>query len=247
MEITTSKIKIKQIDEPVPFLEHLQELRKCLIYSIIAVVFFSASVYPFIEKALNHLILTSQAGRLIFISPVEAFWVRIKLTFFLGLFLSAPFVFFQIWEFIQKGLLSKEKKNVSLLSFVSYVLFIVGASFGYFFIIPLGMKFLLAYGTDTLVPMLSVSRYLSFLFSLVFAFGLIFELPLIIGFFAKIGLLESRTLREKRRLAIVAIFILAAALTPGPDVFSQVLMAGPLLILYEAGISVARLIERGRK
>ncbi len=242
MEIATGKIKIKQIDEPVPFLEHLQELRKRLIYSIIGVIICSICVYPYITPVFAH--LTKPAGKLVFIGPAEAFWSRIKLTFFLGVFVSMPLIFFQAWKFIQKGLLPGEKGTVLGLSVISFLLFSIGASFGYFFIVPVGMKFLLAYGTDTLVPMLSVSRYLSFLFSLVFAFGLIFELPLIIGFFAKIGLLESRTLRQKRRFAIVAIFILAAALTPGPDVFSQVLMAGPLLILYEAGIIAARLIER---
>lgn len=140
----------------------------------------------------------------------------------------------------------KEKSSLLMLSFSSYILFSLGAGFGYFVIIPVGVKFLLAYGSQTLVPMISVSKYISFLFALVFSFGLIFEMPLILGFLAKAGILEAKTLSQNRRLAIVGIFIAAAALTPGPDIFSQLLMAGPLLVLYEISIIVARLIERGR-
>jgi len=204
----------------------------------------SVGVYPYINVVLKH--LTHPVGQLVFISPFEAFWSRIKLTFFLGIFISLPFVLYQIWKFIQKGLLAREKRFVLPLTFLSFVLFSLGGCFGYFVIIPVGMKFLLAYGTQTLVPMISISRYLSFLFGIVFSFGLIFELPLIIGFLTKIGILQSQTLRTKRRFAIVGIFIAAAALTPGPDVFSQLLMAGPLLVLYEMSIIVARLIESRR-
>ncbi|MFA6384053.1 MAG: twin-arginine translocase subunit TatC, partial [Candidatus Omnitrophota bacterium] len=103
------------------------------------------------------------------------------------------------------------------------------------------------YGSDVLVPMISISRYLSFVFGMVFSFGIVFELPLIMGFLVKLGVLQAVTLRKQRRFAVVIIFILAAALTPGPDVFSQVLMAVPLLVLYEAGIIVARIIEKRRK
>jgi sec-independent protein translocase protein TatC len=105
------------------------------------------------------------------------------------------------------------------------------------------MRFLLSYGTETLVPMISVSRYLSFLFCVIFSFGLIFELPLAIGFLAKVGILKSQTLKAKRKFAVLGIFAVAAILTP-PDVFTQLLMAGPLLVLYEISIYVARLIER---
>jgi sec-independent protein translocase protein TatC len=182
-------------------------------------------------------------GKLVFISPVEAFWSRVKLTFFLGIFISLPFVLYQIWTFIQKGLLARERRFVFPLTCISFLLFSVGGGFGYFVIIPIGIRFLLAYGTETLVPMLCISRYLSFLFCVVFCFGLIFELPLIIGFLTKIGVLQSQTLRAKRRFAILGIFMVAAILTP-PDVFTQLLMAGPLLVLYEIGIYVARLIER---
>lgn len=235
---------MRHLDEPIPLLEHLSELRKSLIYALLAIVFCSIVVYPYLNQILYHLI--KPVGNLVFLSPVEAFWGRLKLALFLGLFISTPFVFWQIWRFISRGLLVEEKKTVLLLTFISLFLFSLGAALGYFFILPLGMKFLLSYGTQTLIPMLSFSRYLSFMFTLVFSFGLIFELPLVMGFLTKVGILESKTLRRQRRLAIMGIFILAAALTPGPDIFSQILMAGPLLILYEAGIMAARFMERRR-
>ncbi|MFH1577936.1 MAG: twin-arginine translocase subunit TatC, partial [Candidatus Omnitrophota bacterium] len=240
----TKAIKTKQLDEPRPLLEHLGELRKRIIYSLIAILLGAAGVYPLVNTVLGHLI--QPVGQLVFISPVEAFGSRLKLTFFLGIFVSLPVVLYQIWKFIQKGLLPREKRNVFPLVFLSFILFSLGGCFGYFVIIPIGVKFLLSYGTETLVPMISVSRYLSFLFSLVFCFGLIFELPLIIGFLTKLGILRAEVLRTKRRFAVLGIFVTAAILTP-PDVFTQLLMAGPLLALYEISIHVARLIEAKAK
>jgi sec-independent protein translocase protein TatC len=237
------KVKKKQLDEPISLLEHLGELRRRLIYSAVAVVLCAAGTYPFVTTVLIH--LTQPVEQLVFISPVEAFWARVKLTFFLGIFVSLPFVLYQIWQFVQRGLLAREKRFVLPITCLSFALFCLGGSFGYLVIFPIGMRFLLSYGTETLVPMISVSRYLSFLFCVIFSFGLIFELPLAIGFLAKIGILKSQTLREKRKFAVLGIFAVAAILTP-PDVFTQLLMAGPLLVLYEISIYVARLVESRR-
>jgi sec-independent protein translocase protein TatC len=231
-----------KIDEPIPLLEHLGELRKRIINSLLVIVFCACLVYPFIPDVIKN--LTKPVGKLYFLTPTEAFFTKIKLTIFLGLFLSLPFVFYQIWTFVERGLLSREKRFVLPITLLSFLLFTVGACFGYFVIVPTGVQFLLSYGTETLVPMISVSRYISFLFALVFSFGLIFELPLVMGFLTKIGILNYKSLKKNRRIAIVAIFIAAAALTPGPDAFSQLLMAGPLLLLFEAGVLVAYFIEK---
>ncbi len=236
------KIKIRPPDESISLLEHLSELRKRLIYVLVAVSVCCIAVYPFIYFVLRD--VARPVGRLVFISPLEAFWSRIKLSLFLGFLVSVPFVFLQVWLFVARGLLPGEKRIVLPITMISFLLFLSGAGFCYFLIIPVGVKFLLAYGSDVLVPMISVSRYLSFVFSLVFAFGFIFELPLILGFLVKIGFLQAQTLINQRKLAVIVIFILAAALTPGPDVFSQLLMAGPLLVLYEISILVAKIIER---
>ena len=226
-------------------MSHLDELKKRLIYSLIAIVICSFAVYPFVDIVIRD--LAKPVGKFIFTGPVEAFWTRIKLAFFMGLLASMPVVLFQIWSFIQRGLMPKEKRVVGVVTVISSLLFAAGASFCYFLIIPVGVGFLLAYGSDVLVPMISISRYLSFVLGMIFSFGIIFELPLILGFLASLGFLHSMTLRKQRRFAIVIIFIAAAVLTPGPDAFSQVLMALPLLVLYEAGIIVMRIIEKRRK
>jgi sec-independent protein translocase protein TatC len=234
--------KIRQPDDPIPLLEHLGELRKGLVYSAIAIFVCGIAVYSKVNIVIEN--IAAPVGKLYFISPFEAFWSQIKIAFFLGLLLSLPVVLFQVWSFIQKGLLPREKRYVLLVTAISSLLFISGAGFCYFMILPVGVKFLLATGSDVVIPMLSISRYLSFVVGLVFSFGMVFELPVVIGFLVKAGMLKSRTLVRQWRFAVVAIFVAAAVLTPGPDVFSQVLMAGPLLILYVISIVTAKIIER---
>lgn len=241
---TATKKKTLQLDEPISLLTHLEELKKRLIYIIAAVAACGFAVYPFVDIVLRD--LAKPVGKLYFIGPVEAFWTRVKLAFFMGLFAAMPFILYQVWSFIEKGLLPREKRMTGLISAVSFLLFAGGAAFCYFLILPVGINFLLAYGSDVLVPMIGISRYLTFVFGMVFSFGLIFELPLVIGFCAKMGILRSATLRAQRRFVVVLIFIVAAGLTPGPDVFSQVMMALPLMLLYEAGIIIASVIERRR-
>jgi len=244
------KKKPSPIDEPRPLMGHLAELRTCLLYSLAAVAACAFAAYPAVDAVIADLsrpVLAQPGARLVFISPLEAVFSRIKIALFLGVMLSLPFVLFQVWSFIQRGLLPKEKRFVFAITLASALLFYTGAFFCYFLILPMGITFLLAYGSDLLVPMITISRYLSFVLSLIFAFGMIFEVPLAVGFLVKIGLLRSVDLRRQRKAAIVVMFILAAALTPGPDVFSQLLMAAPLLVLYEIGIAVAVLIEKKSK
>jgi sec-independent protein translocase protein TatC len=236
------KKKQKRLDEPVSLFEHLGELRKRLTYALIAVTIGGFACYSFVDRVLQD--LAKPIGKLYFTGPVEAFWCRIKIAFFLGLLVSLPIVLFQIWSFIQHGLLPKEKRFILSVTIVSFLLFLSGAAFCYFFVIPTGVKFLLAYGSDTLVPLITISRYLSFVTTLTVSFGLIFELPVAVGFLTKIGIFSSQMLKEQWRISVVIIFIVAAALTPGPDVFSQLVMAIPLLVLYGVSIFVAMSIER---
>ena len=242
LEQLAPKKKQKRLDEPVSLFEHLGELRKRLTYALIAVIIGGLGCYPAVNWVIAD--LAKPIGKLYFTGPVEAFWSRIKIAFFLGLLASLPIVLFQVWSFIQHGLLPKEKRFIFSLTLVSFILFIGGAAFCYFLVIPTGIKFLLAYSSDTLVPLITISRYLSFVMTLIISFGLVFELPVAIGFLTKIGIFNSRVLREQWRFAVVVIFIAAAALTPGPDIFSQMVMAAPLLVLYGVSIFVAMLIER---
>lgn len=231
-----------QPDEPLPLLTHLGELRRRLTWAAAAVAVCSIGVYPFTDAVIAD--MARPVGKLVFIGPLEALWTKLKLSLLLGLIVGLPVVLFQVWSFVQKGLLPKEKRLVLPLTAVSLLLFLSGAAFCYFLIIPVGVTFLLAYGSDVLVPMITVSKYLGFISGMVLSFGLVFELPLVIGFLVQAGMLQAATLRKQRRAAIVVIFIAAAALTPGPDAFSQLVMAMPLLVLYEIGVIVARIIER---
>ncbi len=233
-----------QPDHPLPLLSHLGELRNRLVYAALAVAACSAVMYPLTTAVIAD--LARPVGQLVFISPLEAFWSRLQLSLFLGVVLALPVVLFQVWSFVHKGLMPKERRMVVPVTAVSLLLFLGGASFCYFLVLPVGVKFLLAYGSDVMVPMISVSKYLGFVSGMVFSFGLVFELPLVIAFLVKAGLLQAATLRKQRRFAVVVIFIAAAVLTPGPDAFSQLVMAGPLLVLYEIGVIVARIIEKRR-
>ena len=164
------------MDGPRPFVEHLEELRSRIIKSVIFVIVCSSLLYNFIDVFLPALV--KPVGQLVFIAPQEAFIARIKIAFLGGLFLSSPFVIYEIWKFISIGLKPKEKKYTLIFGPLSFIFFIAGAFFGYFVIVPIGIKFLLGFATDCITPMITISRYISFLGTLTFAFGVIFQLPL---------------------------------------------------------------------
>jgi len=228
-------------DAPLALTEHLAELRMRVIKSVICVIFAAIVIYGFVDQITANLI--KPVGSLVFIAPQEAFAARIKIAFFGGLLLSSPFIIFQIWRFISTGLSRKERKYTLVFGPLSFVFFIAGALFGYFVIVPIGVKFLLGFATDLLNPMITINNYLSFVGALVLIFGVIFELPLASLFLTKIGLITPKFLSSSRRQAIVIVFISAAILTP-PDVITQCLMAVPLLVLYEVSIIFSKFAYR---
>jgi len=247
----------------MPFFGHLEELRKRIIFSLLAIgigfVFcfnFSESILAFLLEPLDrHLVFIrrypfltfsshSDVPPLIFLSPAEAFWMHMKLAFFASIFLVLPFLFYQIWKFIAPGLLPKEKRYLVPFVALSTVLFVVGSSFCLFVVLPFALQFLLTYKTQHLRPMLSIGNYMDFTIKFLLAFGLIFELPLAMVLATRLGFLTPEFLARNRKYAIFVNFILAAILTPTPDVFNQSLMAVPLCILYEIGIFASRLMRK---
>lgn len=223
-------------------MEHLEELRKRIIFSFVLILVCTFLVYSFIPKIMNF--IAKPVGKLYFMSPSEAFWIQVKLAFFIGLYCALPFVFYQIWRFIEIGLRQNEKHFILPLSIASFLLFSLGGSFCYFLVLPAAIKFLLSYGSDSLVPLISVSKYISFVFCFVFAFGITFQLPLILIFLAKMGIVTSQALWKFRRLAILGSFILGAALTPTPDMVNQTFLALPIIVLYEISIWLVKIFER---
>ena len=220
---------------------HLEELRKAILKSIVALLICSSLFFRYVDHVL--FIIIRPVGKLVFIAPHEAFVTNVKIALFCGLFFSSPFIIFQIWQFISSGLSLQEKKYVYIFGPLSFLFFIVGITFGYFVIVPIAMKFLLGFSTSFISPMITIGNYVTFLSTLTLAFGLVFELPIVILFLTKIRLVSPMLLVRRRREAIVSVFILAAFLTP-PDVITQVLMALPLLILYEISIIFSKIAYR---
>jgi sec-independent protein translocase protein TatC len=183
---------------------------------------------------------------MIYTSLPEAFFNYIKICFYTSLVLTSPYTLYQLWKFISPGLYKSEKKYVAPFVISSSLLFVGGVLFGYFLALPPAFGFFVEFSSDFLKPMISVKEYLSFAIKLLLAFGLSFELPVLIFFMAKIGVVNSKMLGKNRRYAILIIFVAAAILTPSPDAFTQIIMAVPLMGLYEIGIFVAKFAEKKR-
>ena len=237
-------------EEKQPFLGHLEELRKRFVAIAIAVGVGFAISYAFAERLFNLLILPLKAvmpegDQLIFTNLPEMFFTYLKVALLSGVMLMAPFIFYQLWMFIAPGLYRREKKYVIPFVVASTILFVGGALFGYFVVFPFGFKFFIGFSNEYVKALPSVKQYFSFAIKLLFAFGIVFELPVVIFFLTKMGIVTPELLSRKRKYAILLTFVLAAILTP-PDVITQCMMAGPLIILYEIGILVSR-IARNRK
>jgi len=234
--------------EKIPFTEHLEELRKRLIVCFIAVGIGFVLSYGFKEKLFQiltrPLISVMQTGdKLIFTGLPEAFFTYLKVAFLSGIILATPVIFYQFWMFVAPGLYEKEKRHLIPIIFLSTFFFVGGAFFGYFIVFPYGFKFFLGFASEIIRPLPSMREYLSFASKLLFAFGIVFELPLIITFLARLGMVSVSFLKKNRKYALLLFFIGAAIFTP-PDVVTQVMMALPLILLYEVSIVGARIFGK---
>ena len=230
-------------DEPMSLMGHLNELRRRLFRIVIIVILGFVAFYGVSEQLYAYLSAPLRAclpegSKLVYTSPQGAFFTYMKVALVASLFGTSPFSFYQIWAFIAPGLYREEKRAVLPLAFFSSIFFLAGASFCFLLVFPIAFQFFMGFATDTIVPMISVEEYLSFALKLLIAFGVVFEMPLFAYFLARFGVLTPEFMRRSRRYAVLVIFIVAAILTP-PDVFSQVLMALPMLLLYEVSIYVA--------
>ena len=233
-------------DVPMPLTSHLGELRKRLVHGmiVITVVFVGST---FIEMELNQPILTAFRAPLdarnvplVFLELTEPFFTYLRIGLYAALFLSFPYLLGQTWLFVRPALYSKERKAVWPFILLSYPLFVGGGLFGYFIVIPIGYDFFLDFENKFTLPTLSMASYLSLTIHLLFAFGLVFELPTVSFILTRLGIINAAWLRKNRKYSLVVIFIGAAVLTP-PDVFTQTLMAGPLIVLYEISILVSQM------
>ncbi len=238
-------------DEKLPFTAHLQELRSRLIKCFIAVGIGFVLSYGFKEKLFDILTapLISVMGTgdtLIYTNLPEAFFTFLKSAFLSGILLSSPIIIYQFWMFIAPGLYHKERRLLLPIIFLSSLFFIGGALFGYFIVFPWGFKFFLGFASETIKPLPSMKEYLSFSSKMLIAFGLVFELPLVLTFLAKLGIVSVAFLKKQRKYALLLFFTGAAILTP-PDVVTQIMMALPLMVLYEISIIGAMIFGKKKK
>ena len=238
------------------FISHLAELRKRLINSFIFLIIFFIGCYFFAEHIYGFLVEPfakavqndGSQRRLIFTALQETFLTYLKVSFFTAFFITCPFILMQIWKFIAPGLYKHEKNAIIPYLVLTPVLFFLGGTLVYYLIMPLAIKFFLSFesaGLNTNLPIqleAKVNEYLSLIMKLIFAFGLSFQLPIVLSLLARIGFIDAKFLRERRKYVVVIIFAAAAILTP-PDPITQIGLAVPLLLLYELSIFSVNIIE----
>ena len=229
-------------DGSMSILAHLEELRWRLIRSIIAVIVCSGICYYFIEDIMAF--ISQPVGKLYYLQPSEAFFTYLKVSICCGFILALPIVFYQLWCFVLPALTIKERYIAAVIVPSSVILFLSGLAFSFFLVMPAALKFFGGFGSESLLPMFSVARYFYFLFSFILPFGFVFELPLVVVIAAKLGLLSSKFLGEKQRYVIFFSFVIGAIITPTPDIFTQTMIALPMIVLYELSYLTVRFILR---
>ena len=223
------------------FLDHLEELRSRLIRAVIAIfaiflvcLIFAERVFSLLAAPLTKLL--PKDSSLVFTGLPDPFFMYLKISFIMGIFISLPYVLYQLWQFVSPGLYEKERKMAVPFISLATLLFYTGALFAYFVVFPAAFKFFLGYTSPDLKAMISIREFVSLVMVLMLAFGVVFETPIVIVFLGLLGIVDSGQLKRGRRYFVVLAFIIGAILTPTPDVINQTLMAVPMVLLYEVGI-----------
>ncbi len=231
-------------DESMDFIEHLTELRTLIIRSVIAVgllfcvfCYYSDKIMYLVSFQMKDIL---KGEKLVFISPGEAFFVSLKVSLFAAILAALPYLLYNVWKFVYIAMTPGEKKYFNLILVTSSVSFYCGLLFSIYLAIPVGIGFLIGYSSELFKPMISVNAYYDFLIYTSLVFGIIFEMPLLMLFLNKLGIVSKKWLTSNRKYAVLLIFIVAGIFSP-PDVFSQFLVAIPMLFLYELGIILIRI------
>jgi sec-independent protein translocase protein TatC len=237
---------VKEVDftEKIPITHHLIELKNRLVQVALVVAVFFGVCFYFIDFLLLWLEdpLPKKYADLTFITPTEPFFTAMKVSFMGSMFISMPWILFHVWGFIAPGLKVKEKKVTALFVFFGTAFFLFGGLFCYFLVVPLGLKFLLNYGTTWWKMQVTIGFYFSFVVKMIMAFAFAFQTPLLMVLLTKFGVINTVKMKLYRKWAFLGTFLLAAVLTP-PDIITQVLLAFPLYGLYEFGMVVSRFFE----
>lgn len=229
-------------DGSMSLIAHLTELRSRIIKCLVATGLGSVIGYFYIQEIMHY--ITLPAGKLYYMQPAEAFFTYLKVACVAGFLLALPIIFWQIWRFFLPALTTRERMVLGIVVPTSVVLFFCGLAFSFFLVLPAGIKFFLGFGNTELEALLSVDKYFDFVIMFVLPFGFIFELPLVITILGKMGLITSAFLKKYQRIIIFLSFVVGALITPTPDVFTQSMIALPIIVLYEVGYFIVRYILR---
>lgn len=222
---------------------HLGELRKRIIISAIAILVGFCVAYYYVDDIMD--MLVAPAGKLYYMRPTEAFFTYMKVSFVAGIIGASPIWLYEIWAFIIPALTNREKKLTNWFLPFAIILFIIGIVFSYTLVLPVVIKFFIGFATDELQPLFSIGQYLDFVIAFVLPFGFIFELPIVMIILAKLNLITSAFLRSKRKIFIFLSFVIGGFISPTPDMFSQTMIAMPMIILYELSLwMVAKVMKR---
>ncbi len=234
-------------DREMSITDHLEELRHRLFLGILGILPVSIVAFIFSRQILDYLIapVLPYQHHLVFLSPTDAIYTLVKLALLTGIVVTSPFLIYQVLAFVSPGLTETERGWLFRLLAPAAGLFLGGVAFGFYVFLPLILGFVLRYSGPELRPMLTINGYFSFVTAVTLPFGIVFEYPLLVGVLARVGVVSASFLRRSRRYAILVIFVIAAALAP-PDALSMLVMASPMVALYEVGIVVAAWAERNR-
>lgn len=228
-------------DGSMPLTAHLEELRSRIIKSLFAIAAGSGIAYFFLDEITKF--LTAPVGKLYYMQPGEAFFTYLKIDIVAGFLIALPVIFYHVWKFFLPALTKSERAVLGLLVPTSVILFFIGLAFAFFLILPIALKFFMGFTTEDLQSMFSFQNYFDFVLTFLLPFGFVFELPLVIIVLAQLGILTSEFLGKYRRIVFFVSFILGALITP-PDVISQISLAFPVILLYEAGYRIVKHILR---
>jgi len=234
----------KATERNLTIVGHLTELRKRLVYSSIVLVATVLICYNYAENIVKHIIDIGPHINFVFIAPAELLMSYIKISIIGGLVVSAPFLALQIWMFVSPGLKKNEKRTIAVSLFVGGFFFIIGVVFSYLVVMPTMLQFFMGFQIEEIREMISFSNYLTFVINTLLSFGLIFELPIVMVIMTRFHILKVEFLKKNRKFAILIIFVIAAILTP-PDVISQMLLGLPMVLLFEVGIILSTIVEKG--
>ncbi len=245
--------------DEMPFLEHLEELRWRIVRAILGIVLGSILCWVFIDELVQYVLLrpveianaaqssAAQRMNLQNLKPFGLLFLYMEIAFIGGIIVSLPNLLYQFWAFVAPGLLPRERIYIRWIVFFTSFCFLAGVAFAYFVMLPSALSFFTGLGTEQIQNNIAINEYMSFVVTVMLGAGIVFELPMVSWFLSRLGLLTPAFMRHYRRHAIVGILIIAAILTPGTDPVSQLLLAVPLVILYEISIGISGLAMRARK